>query len=76
MLPSSTTKGLLPAEIDPKPRTRMAGLLPGRPEVCWICTPATLPCRAVATLLKGMSLISFKSTEATAEVTSWRFWVP
>ena len=49
-MPSTIHSGSLPALSELKPRMRIEGLEPGCPEVLAICTPATFPARACATL--------------------------
>jgi len=49
-MPSTIQSGSLPALIEPKPRTRIEGVVPRSPDVLEVCTPATRPISAVATL--------------------------
>ncbi len=62
--------GLLPAEIEPVPLTRIETAPPGAPLPCVICTPEALPWIALSQDCTGKPSISSAFTLVMAEVTS------
>src|SRR5690625_6154149 len=66
--PSTTYSGLVPALIEPTPRTRTVAEVPGCPLLFITCTPATAPDKELVTL--ETCLFSKRSEEHTSELQS------
>jgi hypothetical protein len=69
IIPSTIYNGSTPPRIEPVPRIRTLGLLPGAPEFI-ICTPAALPCKACVAERTGRWFNSSPLREMVAPVKS------
>src|SRR6187401_584634 len=75
-IPSTTISGLLPADIEPNPRTRIFGEPPGCPLLRVLCMPGAEPVNASAILVRGLLAIWLSEIWAIAPVTEDLFCDP